>query len=243
MADLGLPGLEKKVALLTGHAHGIGASTFELLRKLGTRVYGLDLPEFDLSRTDRIPSYVQRVMDAEGRIDILINNAGVTHIGSLLETSEKDFDEVVSVNLKAPFMMMKAVIPHLLKNGGVIVNTVSDQVFVGKRYSAIYGATKAALSQLTKSAALDWAAHGIRINCIAPGSTDTPMLHSVLRQLHERYPDVFSSASETFYKEGIPLKRFAAPMEIAWVIAFLASDASSFITGAVIPVDGGFTSQ
>ena len=189
--------------------------------------------------------HVDKVAEAEnGRIDILVNNAGVTYIGNLLETSVEDLEEVLTVNFKAPFMLMKSVIPYMkLQGRGAIVNNTSDQAFVGKKGSAAYGASKAALAQLSKSAALDWAPHGIRINAIAPGSTDTPMLRQVLGDLHQRYPEAFPTASEEFYVSGIPMKRFADPGEIAWAAAFLASDAASFITGTVLAVDGGFTAQ
>ncbi len=237
-----LPGLRDKVAIVTGHRNGIGAATARLLEEHGCRVHGFDLPETDLSKLERIASYVDAVAKNEGRLDILVNNAGVTNMGNIVETPLSEVEQVLTVNLKTPFMLMKAVIPHLLRGGGgAVVNNASDQALVGKRYSAIYGASKAALAQLTRSAALDWSPRGIRINCVAPGSTDTPMLRSVLTQLHERYPTEFPADGETFYRASIPLGRFAEPREIAWVIAFLASDAASFITGAVIPVDGGFT--
>jgi NAD(P)-dependent dehydrogenase (short-subunit alcohol dehydrogenase family) len=199
----------------------------------------------DLSELDSIRMHVDKVAEAEnGRIDILVNNAGVTYIGNLLETSVEDLEEVLTVNFKAPFMLMKSVIPYMkLQGRGAIVNNTSDQAFVGKKGSAAYGASKAALAQLSKSAALDWAPHGIRINAIAPGSTDTPMLRQVLGDLHQRYPEAFPTASEEFYVSGIPMKRFADPGEIAWAAAFLASDAASFITGTVLAVDGGFTAQ
>jgi NAD(P)-dependent dehydrogenase (short-subunit alcohol dehydrogenase family) len=240
-----LPGIKDRVAIVTGHKTGIGASVFSLLEKQGAKVYGFDLPEFDLSETASIPSYVDKVAKAEkGCIDILINNAGITMLGDLLETEPEDVDNVLAVNFKAPFFMMKAVIPYMLKQKrGVIVNNASDQAFVGKRYSAIYGASKAAVAQLTKSASLDWGPQGIRVNCVAPGSTDTPMLRRVIKDLHERYPQSFPTNSESFYKDSVPLKRFADPAEIAWAMVFLASDAASFITGAVIPVDGGFIAQ
>ncbi len=240
-----LPGIEDRVAIVTGHKHGIGAAVFELLGRLGARVHGFDLPEVDLADAVRIGEHVEMIAAREGRIDILINNAGVTCMGSAVEVTEDDIDRVLAVNLKAPLLLMKSVIPHMLKNGkGAIVNNASDQAYVGKRYSAIYGASKAAVAQLTKSSALDWGDKGIRINCVAPGSTDTPMLRRVIDELHERYPDSYPAGdSESFYKGSIPLKRFAAPSEIAWAMAFLASDAASFITGVVLPVDGGFVAQ
>ncbi len=163
-------------------------------------------------------------------------------MSSLLEITLDEIETVLAVNLKAPILLTKAVLPHMLRQKkGSIVNNASDQAFVGKRYSAIYGASKAAMAQLTKSATLDWAAEGIRFNCIAPGSTDTAMLRQVFQDLHSRYPTVYPTASEDFYRSGIPMKRFAEPREIAWLMAFLASDAASFISGAVIPIDGGFT--
>jgi NAD(P)-dependent dehydrogenase (short-subunit alcohol dehydrogenase family) len=151
---------------------------------------------------------------------------------------------VLSVNFKAPFMLIQASLRHMLQQGsGSIVNIASDQALIGKRHGAIYGASKAALAQLTKSAALDWGPHGIRCNCVAPGSTDTPMLRRVLTDLHARYPDEYPEDSARLYADSIALRRFAAPKEIARLVAFLASEASSYMTGAVIPIDGGFTAQ
>jgi NAD(P)-dependent dehydrogenase (short-subunit alcohol dehydrogenase family) len=242
--NLALPGLEGKTAIVTGHKHGIGRAVHDLLSESGCNVHGMDLPEHDLKKLGEIAGWVDAIARESGRIDILVNNAGVTNVGDILETPLAEVEEVLTVNLKAPFMTIKAVLPYMLKQkSGSIVNNASDQALIGKRVSAIYGASKAALAQLTKSAALDWGPHGIRCNCIAPGSTDTPMLRRVLGELHERYPDVYPRDGESLYKESIALKRFAAPTEIAWLVAFLASEASSFMTGALIPIDGGFTAQ
>jgi NAD(P)-dependent dehydrogenase (short-subunit alcohol dehydrogenase family) len=235
-----LPGLADKIAIVTGHKSGIGSAIEALLREQGCRVHGFDLPDVDLRDLRSIGAHVDRVAASEGRLDILVNNAGNTHLGNVVDTSLEDIDRVLDVNLKAPFLLMKAAIPHMLKQGkGAIVNNASDQAFVGKRDSAIYGASKAALAQLTMSAALDWGPRGIRVNCVAPGSTDTPMLRHVMGELSSRWG---KDASEAF-KASVPLGRFADPREIAWVVAFLASDAASFMTGAVIPVDGGGVAQ
>lgn len=239
-----LPGLEGRNAIVTGHTQGIGRAVADLLAENGCTVHGIDLPEHDLRQLDRIAGWVDAVAAETGRIDILVNNAGITNVGDILETPLSEVEDVLTVNLKAPFMMIKAVLPHMLKRGsGSVVNNASDQALVGKRHSAIYGASKAALAQLTRSAALDWGPRGIRFNCIAPGSTDTPMLRRVLAELHERYPDTYPEAAEAFYKESIALNRFATPRDIAWLVAFLASEASAFMTGTVIPIDGGFTAQ
>lgn len=243
--EYSLPGLRGKVAIVTGHKSGIGAATYALLAQLGVTVVGFDLPEQDLSKSDKIEGYVNTVIQSYGDIDILINNAGITLNGTILETSSEEIDRVLAVNFKAPFLLMQAVIPSMLRRGkGAIVNNASDQALIGKKAAAIYGASKAAIAQLTKSAALDWGPHNIRVNCIAPGSTDTPMLAFVFDDLAQRYqPHQTGTDLLNACRAAIPLQRLAQPTEIAWAIAFLASDAASYITGAVIPVDGGGVAQ
>jgi NAD(P)-dependent dehydrogenase (short-subunit alcohol dehydrogenase family) len=228
---MSLPGLTGRTALVTGHGRGIGRAIHDRLAAEGARVFGFDLPEVDLADLDALPGRVA----ALGPVDILVNNAGTTHIGTLADAPLAEVERVFRINVLAPFALMQAVVPGMAeRRRGAVVNIASDQALVGKRASAAYGASKAALAQLTMSAALDWAAHGVRFNCVCPGSTDTPMLRDVMAKL---------GGAEAAFRAAVPLGRFAAPEEIAWAVAFLASDAASFITGAVIPVDGGGVAQ
>jgi NAD(P)-dependent dehydrogenase (short-subunit alcohol dehydrogenase family) len=237
-------GLAGRRAIVTGHRGGIGGAILDVLARDGAEVIGLDLPDFDLSDNQTLEDRLSALVAERGPVDILVNNAGVTVLGTVLETSLAEVERVFRVNFLAAYALMRAVLPGMVaQRRGAIVNIASDQALIGKQVSAAYGASKAAIAQLSRSAALDWARFGIRVNCIAPGSTDTAMLATVIGDLSARYPDQFPVSSADAYKSGVPLGRFAKPAEIATAVAFLASDAASFITGAVLPVDGGGTAQ
>ena len=257
--------LKDKVTLITGGATGIGRACVELFAQRGARVtftvHKVDsrseevvealkrqgrsahMSKCDVLSEEEVVKAVQDVVSREGRIDILVNNAGVVLIKPLVETTMEEFVKVVHTNLGGQFLFCKHVIPHMQnQKSGVIVNMSSVSGHVGQVYHTIYGSTKGAISALTRALAWEVAPYNIRVNTISPGSIDTPMLRGdVAVESKRRRVDPEVVVKERAEHEAF--KRWASPMEIAQVIAFLASEESSFINGADILADGGWTAQ
>ena len=244
---------ENKIAVITGASSGIGKATRQVLMEKGAVVYNLDLfnddsndafyINCDVSNYDSVKDAVKNIFIKHNRIDLLFANAGLHKVGNIEETSIDDFEKILSVNLKGVFYVLKEILPIMKANGkGNIVLMGSDQSIIGKGKSSVYGLTKGAIGQLTKSTAIDYADYNIRVNCICPGTIDTPLLATAI----EGFTSItnLSSADILHSLEAAqPIKRIAKPAEIANVVRFLLSDESSFITGSLISADGGYTCQ
>ena len=188
----------------------------------------------DATRAADCRRLVERAIREFGRIDILFNNAGIIRRATVLDLSEEDWDRVMAVNVKSIFLLSREVIPHMQKaGGGTIINTASGWGLAGGARAAVYCASKGAAVLLTKAMAIDHGPHKIRVNCICPGDTDTNMLREEARQLGEENSHFLAEAANR------PLGRVGTPEEIAQAALYLASDASSFVTGTALVVDGG----
>ncbi|MEO3826266.1 SDR family oxidoreductase [Actinomadura sp. B10D3] len=234
-------------ALVTGAAGGIGAAVVERLTGEGARVVAVDRDASALAELYRHRDAVtwrecdlsEPVRDdfvaSAGDVSVLVNAAGILRRSPFLDHSLTDWRETCAVNLSAPHRLAQQFVRHRLGlgGGGAIVNVCSIESFTAAPEHAAYTVTKSALMMLTKAFALELAPHGIRVNAIAPGVTATNM-NAALRSDPERAARLLS---------GVPMRRFGAPREQAATVAFLASDEASYITGAVVPVDGGWLTR
>lgn len=235
-----------KTALVTGGTRGIGAAIARLLAESGARVIVTGSHSKSQANAPKGPRLVFEAVDftdhaatqafaarmAEERIDILVNNAGINRINAVGDIRDKDWNEILAVNLNAPMILCRALAPKMAERRfGRIVNITSIFGIVSRAQRASYSASKFALTGLTRALALDYAAGGVLANALAPGFIDTELTHSILCGEQRR-----ELATQT------PLGRLGSAEEIARVAVFLASEANTFITGQCIVADGGFTS-
>jgi meso-butanediol dehydrogenase / (S,S)-butanediol dehydrogenase / diacetyl reductase len=250
--------LEGKVALITGGGTGIGAAIAQRFIAEGASVcitgrrqemldkVALSLPAGkvitcagDVSSYADVERMVSTVIEFGGQLDVLVNNAGMSYHGSVTELSPEEWRRVLDVNLTGPFLVMKASIPYMLKaGGGSIINIASLAGLRCIPAGSAYCSSKAGLIMLTQQAALDYGPSKIRCNVICPGPIQTPMLEGGMSLLKDRLKTDLNGAF-SYFSAYSPLQRVAAPSEISGICAFLASEDSSFMTGVVLPADGG----
>lgn len=246
--------LADRVALVTGAGRGIGRAIALKLAREGASVAVVDLNREtaeavaleveELGRTGAalpadigaragVEDVVSRALQRFGRIDVLVNNAGVNKVEPFLDNTEEVWERMLQVNWMGPVRLCKAVLPHMVQRGsGKVVNVASDAGRVGSAGETFYAGTKGAVIALTKSLAREMARYKINVNCICPGPTDTPLFEQV-RSYRPNYADALVRA--------VPLRRLAQPEDIAAAVAFLASEEASYITGQALSVSGGLT--
>ena len=231
--------LEGMVALVTGGASGIGLACCERFAEEGATVASLDLEggdhHVDVRDEGAVAAAVDQVVAAHGRLDILVNSAGIAGGGPVHMVDAQDWQKVLDVNLTGTFLVCKHALRHMVPQGaGSIVNIASIEGVQGTEGGSSYNAAKGGVVILTKNMAIDYGRAGIRVNCICPGFIDTPLLRSVMGS--EGMAQV-----RDIYRDLHVLGRFGRADEIAAAAAFLASEDASFVTGHALVVDGGFT--
>ncbi len=239
-----------KVCIVTGGSNGIGSAIVDKFLSNGYVVYNLDISGLmneymihcDVSSIISVKNAVSNVLKIEGRIDVVVANAGVFLSANIENTSEIDFDTIMSINVKGTYAILRETIPIMKASGGSIVIMSSDQAIVGKKNSFAYNASKAAVAAMCKTIAIDYAKNNIRCNAVCPGTIETPLYHSAIKK--------FSSSSgisiEELNKDEAaqqPLGRIGKSFEVAELVDFLCSDKAKFITGSLHVIDGGYTSR
>ena len=250
--------LSRKIAIVTGAASGIGLATvLAFLEADAAGVIAVDIAETppapfaqaiadgrlkyiagDVSLDATAARYAQAALDAFGRIDVLVNNAGVSVVKPLHEHTPAEWDHVMNTNVKAAYLASRHVIPVMIRQkSGVVLNTGSISGQVGIVAQGAYAPSKGALHQMTRQMAIDYAPHGIRVNAVGCGSVDTPIVHKSAAASGD--PEKFWA----MLRDNHPIGRIAAPQEIAHFLTYLASDLAGFFTGAILMMDGGFTAK
>ena len=251
--------LKDKVVLITGGSLGLGKATAFLFAKEGAKVIitgrtesklqntvdeakkeGLEIDHMvgDVSDENRTIETVKHIIDKYGKIDILFNNAGVLYLATTHETDTEVWDKTFAINVKGTYLMSKYVIPHMLeKDYGCIVNNSSVLGLKAVPGVAAYNASKGAVTQLTRSMALEYADKGIRVNGVCPGTIVTPMVDDMFDGMPDR------DAAEELFKSFHPIGRLGKPDEIAHAVLFLCDDNVGFMTGTMLSVDGGWIAK
>lgn len=248
--------LTNKVGLITGGASGIGLATAQVFVREEAKVVIADMDttqgedaahqictsggeaifvKTDVSKSGDVEALVQKTIDAFGQLDCAFNNAGIFgNSAPLTDYTEDEWDHLININLKGVWLCMKYEIPHMLKRGGSIVNASSVSGLVGSKSSPLYAASKHGVTGLTRTAALQYADKKIRVNCTCPGAIHTPMLEHIFS---------LNPANREKYTAAAPIGRLAKPEEVGEAVAWLCSDASGYITGVALPIDGGWVAQ
>lgn len=244
--------LKNKIVVLSGGSGGMALSHARMLVNEGARVIAFDIKEDNapvlvaelgeenfyfmlgnVTFSDDWDNVVKKCREIYGTPNVLVNNAGISPLHSLAEVTESDYRRVIDINQVGTFLGMKALLPSLRENGGSIINISSTAGCVGMRDLTAYCASKWAIRGMTKTAALELAPEGIRANTICPGDTDTPMIRAFDNVDTGAMPDL----------DDLPMGRWGQPEEISSAVVFLASDESSYISGADIVIDGAFTAE
>ncbi len=250
---------EGKVVIVTGASSGIGRAAALAFAREGAKVAIADKDKpsgqrvaeeargsggeaeaiaVDVSVESEVRALIEAVMDRWSRLDVLVNNAGIYYQADAASTSESAWNQVMAVNLTGAFLCIKHAVPAMLRGkAGAIVNVASEAGLVGIRNQVAYNVSKGGMIALTRSCAVDLASAGIRVNCVCPGTTYTPLVEAALARAKD------ARATRRAMEESRPANRLGKPEEIASAILYLAGDSAVFATGAILSVDGGYTAQ
>ena len=249
--------LNNKTAIITGGGSGIGKAITTVFAKQGAQVYVLDMDESggngtvneivhnggkadfckcNVADQKNVKAVIGEIAAKHGSIDIVVNNAGIAHVGQADTTNEEDFDRIVAVNIKGVYNCLHEVIPFMKEKGGSILNMASIAAMVGIPDRFVYSTAKGAVAAMTLSVARDYISYNIRCNAISPARVHTPFVDGFLAKNYAgKEAEMFEKLSKTQ-----PIGRMAKPEEIAYLALYLCSDEASFITGCDYPIDGGF---